>query len=275
MSRKIYHIEDRGHKYIFHWFTYMIAGLRGVGQDTFRTGPGGGGSFEQNADSCIDNDDQKINITFPYIENMLDYQIQTMNLLKNFDLIKSESIEKDDVVINNYGERIVDNPYHIHESGYSFLRSIFLDYVASEDSTYRNKSYFISRSRSHLLEGNQGIKRRQIINEEEVLNQISCFEIEPIYLEDLDIKEKILLFRDAKVIISPNSGGLIFSLASNSSQTLLEINSSNPHQISRQYRDQCSFTGMKYERFSSTNHDHLDNMSIDINDFKKFIECKL
>lgn len=275
MLRKIYHIEDRGHKYIFHWFTYMIAGLRGVGQETFRTGPGGGGSFEQNAGVYIDNDDKKINITFPYIENMLDYQIQTMNLLKNFNLIKRESIEKDDVVINNYGERIIDNPYHIQESGYSFLRNIFLDHVTSEVSKYSNKAYFISRSRSHLLEGNQGIRRRQIINEEEVLNQISCLKIEPIYLEDLDVKEKILLFRDAKTIISPNSGGLIFSLASNSSQTLIEMNSSSPHQISRQYRDQCSFTGMKYERFISTNSDHLDNMTIDIKSFKEFIERKI
>ena len=134
----------------------------------------------------------------------------------------------------------------------------------------------MSRTRSHLLVGNaqdNNIKRRQIINEEELSKELLKEGIETIFLEDYPLDKKIQIFNEAELIVSPNSGGLTFTLFSNPHTTIVEINAVNPYHISRQYEDQCRFFNVKYKRYSCECVDSHDNMTINIEEFINFLKA--
>jgi len=273
--KTVFHIEDRGEKWIFHWITYMLAGLRHIGKDTSRFGTGGGGSFEQNAElynSTIVKEPYYLYIS--KTKNFINYQQESLDLIKDkFITLNKEDIQAADIVINNYGEEISDNPFHISSEGYLFLRNLFLRNINKDK--FKNKKFYISRSRSHLLEGNKldnNAKRRQIINEKELSLELAKFDINTIFLEDFSFKEKIEIFNTADTIISPNSGGLTFSIFSDKNTKIVEINAREPAQISHQYKSQCSALDIPYYIFYSDKYDSNDNIDIDVNSFLNFLK---
>lgn len=284
MDRKIiFHIENRGASYIFHWFMYMIAGLRHL-KTGGSTGHDGSGVFEKNIEFFDLN-----NLKSPYYiylnkelngifsTTMTDFQKETFELIKDdFILIEKDEISDNDIVVNNYGEYIFNDEFHIPKEGYDFLKSFENKITINKDDIDNfSKKFYISRNKSHLLDGNKNennIKRRHIINENELIGYLSSIGYEIIFLEDYSLIEKIKLFKLAKTIISPNSGGLTFALYSTTNTHLIELNVNNPHQISRQYEDICRCYNIKYNRFTCEKIDHLDNMVINIDLFKIFIE---
>jgi len=278
MSRVIYHIEDRGSIFIYHWFMYMISGLRYT-QYGGNYGVGGSGKFELNKEKLNSVSEPPFNIFFSknpsYKEDsfMLDFQKETFDLLKNkFNIV--ENINDDDIVINVYGEPIIDSGlYHISGDGYDYLRNLF-NIPHTEDEKKYNKNYYLCRSKSHLLRGNEffnSVKKRQLINESDLCEKLKDFGFEVIFLEDLTIEEKIKLFRNSKTIISPNSGGLLFSLFSNQTK-IVEINVPNPSQISNQYLSICNHFNIPYYKFISNKIDSDDNMEVNVSDFINFLK---
>jgi hypothetical protein len=284
MDRKvIFHIENRGASYIYHWFIYMIAGLRHL-KTGGSSGSDGSGRLEKNIEFF---DLKKLKSPYYIYLNkdlsgifsftMADFQKETFELLKDdFLFIEKENIKDSDIIINNYGEYIIDNEFHIPKEGYDFLKSFENKIqITDEDINKYSKNFYISRNKSHLLDGNKienNIKRRHILNEDNFIEYLSNNGFETIFLEDFSLYEKIKLFKLAKTIISPNSGGLTFALYSSPNTHIIELNVDNPHQISRQYEDICRCYNIKYNRFICEKIDHLDNMVININLFKNFIE---
>jgi hypothetical protein len=304
MNRKIiYHVENRGSSYIYHWLVYMISGLRHIKNKKPTMGFDGSGKFEQNIglyNQDFDKPPYRI-----YISNELsgvcaykknDYQRQTIELLKDdFIFIEKDEISSDDIIINNYGEPLylidgddINNRYVnslndenskllSSKDGYQFLRDIGNKVEITEDdiSKYKNKKFFLSRKNSHLLEGNSSvgqIKRRQILNEDELVNKLKEYDIDFIFLEDYTLEEKIKIFKLASLIISPNSGGLTFSLYSDENTNIVELNVANPHQISKQYYDICEKFNIPYTKFTCSKVDNYDNMSVDINSFISYLK---
>jgi len=278
VRRIIFNIEDRASIFLYHWFIYMITGLRHL-KTGGTQGNGGGGKLEQNKElfSGVVQEPYKVYFNYnpSYKDNLffLDFQEETFELLKGkFELVRS--INNDDIVLNNYGELINDyDEHHIPTEGYDYLKSIFEIPYENDEIKYKKK-YFIRRSKSHLLDGNQyfnNIKRRQIINENNLCDVLSTFGIEPIFLEDLSIREKIKLFRNSETIISPNSAGLLFSIFSNKNK-IVEINVSNPSQLSNQYQSICTHFNIPYFKYTSEKRDSNDNMEINIDDFITFLK---
>ncbi len=305
MSKIIYNIENRGSAFIYHWFIFMIAGLRHVKDKKPTFGTDGVGRLQRNIElynSKLDKLPYKIYISnelggmFSYPKN--DYQKQTIELLKDdFIFIEKSEISEDDIIINNYGEPLyfidgddAHNSYvrnlndpnsHIYKSkdGYQFLRDLGEKVIITDEdiSKYKNKKFFLSRSKSHLLDGNSSagqIKRRQIINEVEFQNQLKEYDIDFIFLEDYTVEEKIKIFKLSDLIISPNSGGLLFALYSSESTNIIELNVETPHQISKQYYDICSSFNVPYIKFICDKVDQNDNMSVNISDFISLIKNK-
>ena len=269
----IFHIEHRGHQFIFHWFIYMLSGLRYLGTNNSRWGQDSNPKdrFEQNIHSIIDIPKKPYLLYISVLPDpLISYQKETFEILKDeFTLIRKEDISPEDIVINNYGEHILNTDYHISPEGYTYLRNLFLSKLNSTGE-FKGKKFYLSRIRSHLLEGNAqdgNIKRRQILNEQELSKELSKEGIETIFLEDYPLDKKIQIFNEADIIISPNSGGLTFTLFSNPNTSIIEINTNNPHQISRQYEDQCRFFNVKYKRYRCHNYDGHDNMTINVEDF--------
>lgn len=305
MSKIIYNIENRGSAFIYHWFIFMIAGLRHIKSKKPTSGTDGLGKIERNLDLYnIEKDipPYKIYISsdysgmFSYSKN--DYQSQTIELLKDdFIFIDKSEINEDDIIINNYGEPLyfiegdnIHNEYvsRLNDSnsliykpkdGYQFLRDLGEKIKITEDDIikYKNKRFYLSRSKSHLLDGNSSsgqIKRRQVINEVDFQNELKEHNIDFIFLEDYTLEEKIKIFKLSSLIISPNSGGLIFSLYSNESTNIVELNVEFAHQISKQYYDICQSFNIPYTKFICDKVDQNDNMYVNIDSFISLLKSK-
>ena len=271
--KPIFHIEDRGNVFIFHWFIYMVSGFRFLGTKQSLNGPDGSGSISQNDDNVVLDLCEPLQLCISNLTKS-SYVLETFELLKDkFKLIDKQDINPEDVVVNNYGEFILNTDYYISPDGYNYVRELFLNRIVPKGN-YKGKRYYLCRSKSHLLEGNAkdgNIKRRHIINEDLLTRCLQLYNIKPIFLEDFNLEEKINIFNEAELIISPNSGGLTFTLFSNPSTTIVEINSPFTDQISRQYLDQCKYFKVPYYKYNCFNSDGCDNMNIDVQDFLKFL----
>lgn len=276
--KPIFHIEDRGNCFIFHWFSYMVAGFRHLGSTNSLKGTDGSGSFYQNSENI---DFNNLDLSFPlkvYIPTLpnplISYQAETFDILKDkFQLVSKSDFSINDIVINNYGEYILNSDYHICSKAYEYLRELFLSRVKLRNN-FKGKQYYVSRSKSHLLEGNASysfIKRRHIFNDSEVIDFLGKFGIETIFLEDFSVEEKIQIFQEADLIISAGSGGLTFTLFCQPTITIVEIQTTFPSQISRQYQDQCRYLNVPYFKYVCDKYDSLDNMTINVEDFANFL----
>jgi capsular polysaccharide biosynthesis protein len=183
----------------------------------------------------------------------------------DYTVIPYNEITPDDIVINNYGEFILNSEYHIDKEGYTFLRNLFLKNYLN-DKKYLNKKYYISRNKSHMLHGNSGVKRRQVVNDDDVINVLKSYNFEIINLEDYNTIEKIKIFNQSNTIISPNSAALTFSIFSNYTTNIVELNVKNPHQIDRQYMDQCVALSIPYYKCFTEKVDNMDNMFVNVSE---------
>ena len=276
MSKVIISLEDRGYKYIYHWFLLMISGLRKIQQY-----PDGDGvvSFnireQNNKDFNINNYNSIYHVCLPDMENYLDkFHLETLDLIKDrFKFIRTEEISSSDIVLYNWGEVL---KYHgssnnLDKESYFFIKNLFSENIKESHNGY--EYIYLRRNNSHLLSGNSGLKRRQIINESELENELLKYGFKSINLEEYSIIDKIKIFKNNKVVISPNSAGLIFSIFSENS-TMVEINVENPSQISNQYKELCENMNLFYNKFTAYKIDNDDNMLINIEDFIKFMKFK-
>lgn len=272
MSKIIFHIENRGSDYIYHWYIYMLAGLRHIPNNCNRFGNDGGGALEKNYNEEYLKLNKPYNICFSNIDKLNNFQKESLDIISEFyTYVPNNEILDNDIIVNNYGEFIINTPTHVDKEAYIFLKNLFLNKINCVDSVYKNKKYYLSRSKSHLLEGNSGIKRRQIINENDFINYLKLNDIQNIFLEDISTVEKIKLFNQASVIISPNSGGLLFSLFSSKNTKIIELNVETPHQISTQYKDQCDVLNIPYYKFITQKIDPMDNMFVELDKFDLFL----
>jgi len=255
----------------------MISGLRLIDTNLSRTGIGGGGKYEKNIEEYIHGRIEKpyyiffskLDVNNPYIKESLEL------ISDDYIVVDNSDIKQDDIIVNNYGEFIQDNPNHLHTDAYFFLRELFLKKLNKGTTNFFGEKIYLRRDRSHLCSGNNKenqIKRRQIINEEELVDYLKKIDIKSIYLEDLSFIDKIKLFNQSDIIISPNSGGLTFSIFCETKTRVVEINVVNPIQISHQYKSQCDVLNIPYYRFDSDKIDQNDNMMVDINKFNFFLE---
>lgn len=276
--KPIFHIENRGHCFIFHWFTYMVAGFRHLGSTNSLKGKGGEGPFDQNSENI---DFNNLDLSFPlklYIPTLpnplISYQAQTFDILKDkFQLVSKSDFSINDIVINNYGEYILDSDYYVCPEAYEYLRELFLSRVKLKNN-FKGKKYYLARSKSHLLEGNASesfIKRRHIFNESEVVDFLGKFGVETIFLEDFSVEEKIQIFQEVDLIISPHSGALTFTVFCQPTTKIVEINTTFPSQVSRHYHDQCRYLNLPYFKYVCNQYDSDDNMRIHVEDFANFL----
>ena len=92
------------------------------------------------------------------------------------------------------------------------------------------------------------------------------FNIHP-FLSFYSIEDKVRIFSEAEIIVSPNSGGLTFALCANRKTKIVEINTPNPHQYNKQFIEICFGLNIKHIHYQSIKVDYLDNMTINIEDF--------
>lgn len=291
--RVIFHIENRGSIWMGHWFQFMISGLRHVNKNIIAG---------ENVDCLNQNlefynkDEVKPPYYIHFNKKLLhnnefeDFQLQTFDLIKD-KFILVEDIKPDDVVVSNYGSPLIMKHHRfygisnipssnnsfgtVEADSWKYLKELLTVEVTDKEREKYNKSFYIRRGKSHLLSGNSKLgRRRQIVNEDEMIEKFKELDIVSIFLEDYTLIEKIKIFMCAKVIISPNSSGLVFVPLLNENSKLLEINTLNGVTSAggRIWEDVCEIFKTPYYMYYVTPLDDKDNMQININDFVEFIK---
>ncbi len=289
----VYNLEHRGDKIITHWFIFMIAGLK----DIFEGNPSHkkdslnecGVSNEHEINWNIKNKNIKptlpIKIHFTkgsekskqYIN---DFQRETFEILSDeVELIENiEEYKRPDVqIINNYGALLQQHvngayPTFVDDKYFKFLRELFLSKFNFE---FKNSLIYISRNKSDGIIGSasEHIKRRHILNEDELLKILEPLGFKKIYLEDYSVSKKIEVFNTAKIIVSPHGAGLTFSLFANKNTHIIEIVASQ-REWHDQYLQITTALGIPFDRFSDVKVDNYinNNMIVNITELVKLIK---
>jgi capsular polysaccharide biosynthesis protein len=114
--------------------------------------------------------------------------------------------------------------------------------------------------------------RRRISNEEAVFELLEKKGFEKIVLEDLQLKDQVKIFQEARVVVASHGAGLANTMFMQKSQTVIELKSDNN-------RYWCYFSlarvfGLKYyyslNKGSSANHRDAD-ITIDIECLKALV----
>ena len=184
------------------------------------------------------------------------YQEETINILS--DLIN--------VVPNNYTDEWTFITHHREQGDPElcyFLRDIFLSRIKNDFNTSGYERIYIRRSKSHLCKGNADenfIRRRQIINEDQIVEKLSEIGIKSVYFEDYTVSEKIQIFQNASLVVAPQSGGLLFTLFGHQNMDIVEICPTNTHQPCNHYVDICNVLNIPFRRFDDViKNDYHDN----------------
>jgi capsular polysaccharide biosynthesis protein len=193
-SITIYKLDDRGQEIIMHWFHYVVAGL-----------------YE------LSRLPKPVYFNVRLTDN---FQRETI------ELMKPDYIYVDDTtghtVIPHAGAPI-HGPYAIPSPYYGFVRDLILTRNNLDSPVEPFRRIYVSRSRSHELKWCTGTKRRQLTNEGDILRLLQPIGFEVIFLEDYPLIEKIRIFQEAKVLITPSGGALTMCFFANRKSTIVEI----------------------------------------------------
>jgi capsular polysaccharide biosynthesis protein len=190
----VYVLEDRAHSILYHWMIFMISGLQ---------------HFEHLP--------KPIRFHAPSGQP---FQKETIELLKpDFEFVEDISGYK---TVTTFGAplRTLDS---VERKYYQFLRNQILVRNSLQQSEEPTRLIYISRNKSHMLASNSGAARRQIVNEDAVYCALQSLGFEYIHLEPYSIQEKIALFQEARVIVTPNGGALTMALFAHPHTKVIEI----------------------------------------------------
>ena len=262
-----YKIEEAGSGFIGHWFYFMLTALHKI-------------DHLKEAYICLDDNE------------LTDYQIQTLEILS--DRYKYISDHQGAILLPsikplsssilyryNFLKFFNKNPFIAYHY-FIFLRNLFEKSMrVNFESKIKNfpKKIFIKRSGSHLLKGNssdsgiKNIKRRQIMNESDIENYLLKLGFFIVETSKYHIGDKLLLFRNADVVLGANGGGLTYTFYSGKNTKICEIVAKNPHQFIDHYKIQCNALSLKFFRFNEVEKvDQLDNIIVNEKNLHKYLE---
>jgi hypothetical protein len=211
---------------------------------------------------------------FSYSTAGINYE--TLNFLKD-DFIFMDSIAglpnlQAETFIYNHGEPVTlhQTGMNVHPAVHLYLRDLFLRRLPSKEIV-SGKYIYITRKNSENITGNFGVKKRQVLNESELIAMLDKYHFKYVNLEEYSLYEKIDLFQTAQVIISPNSGGLTFSFLANPKTTMIElmpnfkVGDYKQEWKQEHYKEMCEAVGVSYIRFQDMTYveDEL-NMKVNV-----------
>ena len=269
MKTPIFYLEGRGGMYLFHFFILNLGGLYYILNKNYNY---------RHIDSIKLNNSNLVNqpsfgISFPikiYMQNILLFQKEAFEIIKDkFELIEDLTQISNYELISIYGEKCnirgtCDNPVII----YPFLRNLFLDYC--KFSMIPGKRIFITRKNSESQHG--GILKRSIINEDVMINMLNKYNFEYIQLENYSMLEKIKLFMESEIILSPHSSALVLILFLDPKTKIIELlNKGTIPFCHHHYKDIAEHLYLNYFRYSDISEDKNGNFNIDIDKFEYYL----
>jgi hypothetical protein len=170
-----------------------------------------------------------------------------------------------------------ENPY--------FLRNLFLSSFP-EFSIKSGKRIYITRKNSEFVSRHNGVKKRHVLNEDELMDKLKHLDFQFIQLEDYSFEQKVEVFATSEIIISPNGGGLSFIVFANEKTKIIELfpkynfgeygQTYEANYNHRQFLHVADILKLDYTRFHDmTFVDNELNIKVDIDSFIPFVERKI
>ena len=187
-----------------------------------------------------------------------------------FEIIKDKFILIEDInslhdyeVVNIYGGRWLKDLNLIAP----YIRNLFIARIKNNSD---RKNIFLTRKVSNQF--HNGIMKRYMRNEVDLLEKFKIYDFEYIVLEELSFKTKIQIFMCAKNIISTHSGALCFITFCNKDTNIIEIVNKGTHGFDhRHYADISSVLYLiNYKKYNNIQEDKEGNFFLNINDFEQF-----
>lgn len=257
MKETVYILEDRGNKFIYHWLIFMVSGLCDIEKQNVNKPI----KFHTYSDLEIQKETfELLKPDFEFVDNISDY-----NQIK----INGVPLLKPDLVADKY---------------YTFLRNTILYKNNLNIIETPKRLIYISRNKSHELICNSGATKRQLINELEIYTILKNLGFEFINLESYNFREKIKLFQEAKLIVTPNGGALTFALFANEKTKIIEIHDAKSSNEDQYYNicKKCNIEIVRYTNVTSYNKlnqvtnpvcsEEYNLLINDIEDFYNFIK---
>jgi hypothetical protein len=271
MKDTIFYLEGRGGLYLYHFFIYNLGGLFYILNKQYCI-------RGQTNSSIVFNDKSKLvpypstEIVFPikiHMKDIIPFQREAFEILKDkFILIEDLSVYKDYEIISIYGEVQVnsgtcDNRINI----FPFLRNLFFENVNFD--IIKGKRIYISRKYSYKQ--HNGILKRACMNEDTLILMLQKYNFEYIQLENYNMYEKIKLFMESEIIISPHSSALTLTLFSNKNTNIIELLNRGQGVNHSQMIEISQILGLKFNRYTNIYEDSNGNFTINVNEFEKYL----
>jgi hypothetical protein len=266
MKETVFYLEGRGGKYLFHFFIFNLSGLYFITNNQY--------NIRSQNDSVLLEDNSKVvekpttQIKYPikiYMKDILPFQKQAFEIINDkFELVEDLNCLTDYEIVSIYGGGSID----MYNITCTFLRNLFLE--KCKFNIIKGKRIFITRKKSESQ--HSGILQRHIFNEDILIGMLKKYNFEYIQLEDYSTFDKIKLFAESEVVISPHSGSLTFTLFSNEKSKIIEIVNTYPSlETIDVYKNICNFFNTKYYRYSNIDEDSLGCFNIEVEDFEKYL----
>lgn len=113
------------------------------------------------------------------------------------------------------------------------------------DKIYISRRTWLKKNRNKNI-GTDYTLRRQLTNEDELVEQLSSYGFKEIFCEDLNMSKKIELFKNAKYVVGPIGGGMCNLLFSNKNTKVLSINSPLFFKINKRFIFSMKHTKLKH-----------------------------
>jgi len=265
----IYYLEGRKGLYLYHFFIYNLGGLYYILNKKFIRGP-------PNTSILLDiptiqEPTRDNNLTFPikiHMKDILPFQREAFEIIKDkFELV--EELPTSEEIVSIYGEiQTKTGTSDNKEIIFPFLRNLFLE--KCQYKMISGKKIYITRKNSEKQ--HYGVLKRHILNEPNFIELLNKHNIEYIQLENYSMQNKIKLFMESELIISPHSSCLTLLLFANQKSKIIEITNkgtvgfSNHHML-----EIANVFELNFHRYSNINEDYNGNFNIDINDFEKYL----
>ena len=285
---KKYKIEDCRPGFLGHWIFYMVGAFKNIKE--FK---------KKKINVCFDNEDFTIiqKQTFEILKDRINVLPNDGNFIFvpavktrtslwsyfkqiSYNLVNKKFSLK---LINEYiyffilllKKFFLNDDAFIEKKYFVFLRNLFIKEIKDMNLDGFDK-IFIKRQGSEKNNGNiedGKLKRRQILNENEIANVAEKFGFKVIQLENYHLKDKIKIFFNAKSIMGANGGGMAFLFMSKPGTKYIEIVPRDPHQWVDHYKQMSRLFNFKFFRYDNVKKvDEYDNMVVDKENFENYLK---
>lgn len=272
MKNTIFYLEGRGGMYLYHFFMYNLSCLYFIENKIYNVRGQINTSVLLNDKSRIVEKPSNDLIMYPikvYMTNLLPFQKEAFEILSDkVELITDLLNETDYEIVSIYGDTCLISISDNSKYTIPYLRNLFLERL--NYNIIKGKRIYITRKNSESQ--HNGVLKRAIINEDEFKVVLNKYNIEIIQLEDFSMQNKIKLFMESELIISPHSGALTLTMFGNKDCKVIEILNNGTCGFNHShYINICNTIGINYNKYSNINEDYNGNFNINLDDFEKYL----